>query len=470
MKITQYNKLIVNYDTYEFTPSNYKQIVIDNPWYIDTSSAPDFVQTEIKEINNYNDLITIPEDTYTYEANNFYIKSSWYKPISINKITNKSHTEILNTIFNTIKNKISSVASLTYTYTDYYAFSTIIEAYTSGSSVLTQQEQILFPILHDGRYISKQPIPLIKTITITINSSNFHMNIPADTITKSYGGSTSTVTIVAGDYTYTQYTNKILQNMRIGDIPYINLYPYMPMKRILGNIGNFQGTEFNKLKGIFHCFEYVNHVHGTIMPANSRCLYIPPKDYSVDELITSVNSNSSNVLFTLSSTKDYIYINCDMPFIINPVCSIINKDTDTSNTFKTSHILMKNPLSYRYFIATCTYNNKTYTQEGPFTPAEFLRWIYSVTGVKCRIHKNIIQCLDYNIIVGENPYFVFKEFGIVENKCGLQTIDYHIDIDNGVNLIDVDYYPTLTPYDYTIQPISNNMITTLNTTKVIIQN
>ncbi len=44
MKITQYNKLIVNYDTYEFTPSNYKQIVIDNPWYIDTSSAPDFKQ------------------------------------------------------------------------------------------------------------------------------------------------------------------------------------------------------------------------------------------------------------------------------------------------------------------------------------------------------------------------------------------------------------------------------------------
>lgn len=50
-------------------------------------------------------------------------------------------------------------------------------------------------------------------------------------------------------------------------------------------------------------------------------------------------------------------------------------------------------------------------------------------------------------------------FDIVENKCGLQTIDYHIDI---------DYYPSLTSYDYTtIQPISNNMITTLNTTKVI---
>lgn len=460
MKITQYNKLIVNYDTYEFTPSNYKQIVIDNPWYIDVSSAPDFVQTEIKEINNYNDLITIPEDTYTYEANTFNFISVSKPKISINKISNKSHREILNTITNKIRGTI--------TYTDYYAFFTSNnkDFYTSDASVFTQQEQILFPILNQFNYITKQPIPLIKTITITINSSNFHMYIPEDTITISYNG-TSTVSIVAGDYTYKKYTDIILKNIKAGDYPYINLYQYMNMKRIVSGVGKFSGTEFNKLKGIFHCYDDNNRSHNVFMPANSRCLYIPPKDYSVDELITSVNSNSSNVLFTLSSTKDYIYINCDMPFIINPVCSIVNEDTDITETFKTSHILMKNPLSYRYFTATCTYNNKTYTQEGPFTPAEFLRWIYSVTGVKCRIHKNIIQCLDYNIIVGENPYFVFKEFGIVENKCGLQTIDYHIDIDNGVNLIDVDYYPTLTPYDYTIQPISNNMITTLNTTKVI---
>lgn len=468
MKITQYNKLIVNYDTYEFTPSNYKQIVIDNPWYIDVSSAPDFVQIANKEINNYNDFITIPEDVYTYEANSFYLRSKNTRTFNIGKISNKSHTEILNTIFNTIK----SSYNITYDYTDYYSFYTVNhDFYTSGSSVLTQQEQILFPILHQYAYITNQPIPLIKTITITINSSNFHMYIPADTITKTYGGSTSTVTIVAGDYTYKEYTNKILQNIKVGDYPYINLYNYMPMKRITTYVGHFSGTEFNKLKGIFHCFKDNNLSHNVFMPANSRCLYIPPKDYSVDELITSVNSNSSNVLFTLSSTKDYIYINCDMPFIINPVCSIVNEDTDITETFKTSHILMKNPLSYRYFTATCTYNNKTYTQEGPFTPAEFLRWIYSVTGVKCRIHKDIIQCLDYNIIVGENPYFVFKEFGIVENKCGLQTIDYHIDIDNGCNLIDIDYYPSLTSYDYTtIQPIANNMITTLNTTKVVIQN
>ena len=467
MKITQYNKLIVNYDTYEFTPSNYKQIVIDNPWYIDVSSAPDFVQIANKEINNYNDFITIPEDVYTYEANSFDITinnngNSSSLSMSINKITNKSHTEILNTIKNTIGGKI--------TFTDYYAFySYNYQYFTSNVYVLTQQEQILFPIINIYNYISNQPIPLIKTLTITIDSSNFHMYIPADTITKRWNGS-STVSIIAGNYTYEEYINIIFDNIKTNQINYIYLYDYMPITRINFPICKIEGKYFNKLNGIFHCFNNLNMVHNVFMPANSRCLYIPPKDYSVDELISSVNSNSSNVLFTLSSTKDYIYINCDMPFIINPVCSIVNEDTDITETFKTSHILMKNPLSYRYFTATCTYNNKTYTQEGPFTPAEFLRWIYSVTGVKCRIHKDIIQCLDYDIIVGENPYFVFKEFGIVENKCGLQTIDYHIDLDNGCNLIDVDYYPTLTPYDYTIQPISNNMITTLNTTKVVIKN
>ena len=42
--LTTYNKLIVNYDTYEMTPSSYSNIAIDNPWYINMSSAPDFIK------------------------------------------------------------------------------------------------------------------------------------------------------------------------------------------------------------------------------------------------------------------------------------------------------------------------------------------------------------------------------------------------------------------------------------------
>ena len=58
--ITTYNKIVINYDTYELTPSNNKNIVIDNPWYIDTSSAPNFVQTKQSEINDMK--LSIPED------------------------------------------------------------------------------------------------------------------------------------------------------------------------------------------------------------------------------------------------------------------------------------------------------------------------------------------------------------------------------------------------------------------------
>lgn len=461
MKITQYNKLIVNYDTYEFTPSNYSQIVINDPWYIDTSSAPDFIET-IKEINNYNDLITIPEDVYTYEAISFKVTGTFgSKNISVNKISNKTHTEILNTIHNTTGGTLK--------FSDYYAYYTYrnnYEYYTSNASVMTTKQQILFPIINIYGYVSNQPIPLIKTITITINSSNFHMYIPADTITKSQNG-TSTVKIIAGDYTYKQYIDTILNNINISKMNYIDKYNYIGITRIQNPICRISGSGFNKLNGIFHCFNNLNINHNIFTPANSRCLYLPPKQYTVDELITAVNSNSSNVLFTLSSSKDYIYINCDMPFIINPICSIVTEDTDTSANFKTQHILLKRPSSYRNFTAKCTYKSKTYTQNGSFTPAEFLRWIYSVTGVKCNIHNNIIQCLDYDLTVDENPFFEFKEFGIVENKCGLRTINYKIDLDNGCKLININYYPSLTTYDYQhVQPISNNMITTLNTIKV----
>lgn len=263
MKITQYNKLIVNYDTYEFTPSNYSQIVINDPWYIDTSSAPDFIET-VKEINNYNDLITIPEDVYTYEANSFkIIGNGWSKSCNIDKISNKTHTEILNTIAN--------VSSGTLTFSDYYAnYNYNKEYYTSNASVMTIKQQLLFPITNSYTFISNQPIPLIKTITITINSSNFHMYIPADTITKSWNG-TSTVQIIAGDYTYKQYIDTILNNIENYSFNYIDKYNYIGFTRIQNPVCRISGSGFNKLNGIFHCFNNLNINHNVFTPANSRC-------------------------------------------------------------------------------------------------------------------------------------------------------------------------------------------------------
>ena len=61
--ITTYNKLIVNYDTYEFSPSNYKNIAIIDPWYIDVTSAPDFVVNGLTVFNNYTQETVSDEGT-----------------------------------------------------------------------------------------------------------------------------------------------------------------------------------------------------------------------------------------------------------------------------------------------------------------------------------------------------------------------------------------------------------------------
>lgn len=72
--ITTYNKLIVNYNTYEFTPSSYSNIAIDNPWYINCESAPDFCNPLPPEQNTINGPITIAEDTYAFENTPIVIK------------------------------------------------------------------------------------------------------------------------------------------------------------------------------------------------------------------------------------------------------------------------------------------------------------------------------------------------------------------------------------------------------------
>ena len=462
IKITQYNKLLVNYDTYEFTPSNYSQIVVDNPWFIDTSLAPDFMQS-VQEINNLNNL-TINEDTYSYEENSFkmYLTKSIgdVNDLSVTRKEGK-HIDIINGICNEIdfimNHETSYYANIHYNYIEYY---------TSNATNMTQSEQILFPILNVYGFMNNQTIPLIKTITITFDSSQFHMYIPEDTLSITWKN-TSTLTMPASDYKYIDYVSTIFDHLQStrNKFKYIDEYPYMTIDRFQNPECLISGGEFNKLYGIFHCYKNNNALHNSIMPANSRCLHVPSGDYTVDDFINKVNSNSSDVLFTLSSTNKYIYVNCDMPFIINPVCSIVNENTDISETFNTKHVLMVHPMN-KYFTATCTYKSQTYSQEDHYTPAGFLKWIYSVTGVKCRIHNNIIQCLDYDLIVGDNPYFVFKEFGIVENLCGMHTIDYKVVLDNSCDLLSINYEPILTSYDYSFVNITDNIVTVMNTSPV----
>lgn len=434
IRITQYNKLIVNYDTYEFSPSNHSNIVFENPWYIDTSSAPDFIKTNCENNNIKN--ININDDVYTYEPNQFIIYKDGTSTININQQIIGNHSEIINTINKTYCKNYASIS-----YSSYYAnlnFPT--ETYTSNATNITTSEQILFPVTFEYNYISNQSIPLVKTITITINSNNFHMHLNDDIITISRNG-TSTVNIINNDYTYENYRNILLNNLNYsdGDRKYIYMYNHYKYIRFTSPTTNISGKEFDKLYGIFHCFKNFDKVHNIIMPANNRCLYVPEGTWNIDDFIHDVNSNSSDVLFNLTSTNKYIYINCDMPFIINPICKIITEDTDISDNYNKQHILLKHPMN-QHFIASCKYNNITYSEENDYTPAEFLRWIYNVTGVKCILNNdNTIICQDPNLIVADNPFFKFKENGIVENICEMKAVNYNVFIRNTLTSYNIYY-------------------------------
>lgn len=318
--LTTYNKLIVNYDTYEMTPSSYSNIAIDNPWYINMSSAPDFIN---------------------------------------------------------------------------------------------------------------------------------------------------------GTYNYQQYMNIVWTGIVGYNIPLGFSYPYKfnhsMIYRQPGYALCFYGEEFEKLYCKLHCTYPATspYVHSTHSPANNRCIHVPKGQWSVNNFIDAVNSNSSDCYFTLESNNKYIYISSPFRFMINPVCTMATQDTDIVEEWSTRKILIRHP-QYKHFTATCTYNGQTFQSEDDYTPATFLRWIYNQTGVKCRIHNYSIICND-TITVGENPFFEFKD-NVINNLCGLHTFDYNVVLPNAYKLVGIDNYndynPTLTTYDFTTNINTENINTTLNTSKV----
>ena len=280
------------------------------------------------------------------------------------------------------------------------------------------------------------------------------------------------ISIPEGRYTYPKYFDhvyKLVWNTSFpkGGSPYIYKYNYMPMLR---NQLLVTGDDYTKsLYCKLYCGGYYpdNKINtNTLLPANSRCLHVPEGEWTADNLIAAVNSNSDDCLFTLSSDNKYIYIKSVFPFIINPVCKIITQDTDTSKTFAKQHILLRHPMN-KHFTASCQYNGQTFQSENDYTPAEFLRWIHTVTNIKCIIHNDVIYC-PANITVGDNPFFEFKDNGTVINLCGLSTMSYKVNITSASKLVCthlyIDYNPVLMAYDYV--KINDNITTTLNTSKV----
>lgn len=554
IKITQYNKLIVNYDTYEFSPSNYKNIAIIDPWYIDVTSAPDFVVNGLTVFNNYTQE-TVSDETTTVSAR---AKSSLVSKAKARLARIASYTDPtqeypdepvvddpsvktvttvmqnykeLNTIDDTITiaddkyslhdhyidiyrtdkhvhlvdtspmdheslvkyvlTQMSNTATIT-TYdhyirvNDYYAIS------KPENVTVDQNDAILYPYYANYSVAilgQRQCIPRIQTITTTYDYQYLSFDLPAHQVEGYYyiGDSVDTskiIDVAAGSYTFTKYLNT-LYNAMIGSNygtggTYMYQYPYMPLRRQTGFFIGFYGVPsadgtnvYNDMYCKMHCMwpQQSAIAHVSVMPANSRSLHVPKGKWKINKLITDVNSNKDDCLFTLASTDQYIYIKADTPFIINPICKIATSDTDVAETFNMTHVLLKNPM-YKHFTAK-VYNTEKYEEEGDFTPAEFLRWIYNKSGIKCRVNDNkIIYTPDENTTIGENPFFGFNPSGIVDNLCGLTTIPYRVVITGAVKLVGkkdyYDYNPVLEPYDYSSVNINNNITTTLNSANVVV--
>ena len=121
----------------------------------------------------------------------------------------------------------------------------------------------------------------------------------------------------------------------------------------------------------------------------------------------------------------------------------------------------------KHFTASVTYNGQTTSQEGDYTPAEFLRWIYSVTGVKCTVNNYAITCSE-SLTVGENPFFEFKD-NVVTNICGLHTLDYKAAVKSACKFTGssvITYDPVVTAYDCKVNDVTTIPLTTINNCKV----
>ena len=557
IKITQYNKLIVNYDTYEFSPSNYKNIAIIDPWYIDVTSAPDFVVNGLTVFNNYTQETVSDEGTtvlskikssltskiskakariariasYTDPTQDYpdepieedpslktvtTVMQSYKELNNLNEITiaddtyslhdhyidiyrTNKHIHLVDTppmdhesLVKYVLTQMSNTASIT-TYdhyirvNDYYAIS------KPENVTVDQNDAILYPYYANYSVAilgQRQCIPRIQTITTTYDYQHLSFDLPAHQVEGYYYirdsiDTSKIIDVAAGSYTFTKYINT-LYNAMIGTNygtggTYMYQYPYMPLRRQTGfNIGFYgipsaDGTNvYNDMYCKLHCmWPQQNAIpHVSVMPANSRCLHIPSGDWKINDLITAVNSNKDDCLFTLASTDHYIYIKADTPFIINPICKIVTSDTDTAETFNTTHVLLKNPM-YKHFTATAHSTINGGREEGDFTPAEFLRWIYKNTGVKCNIHNGIISYdPKLSLTFGLNPFFINRRSGVIANVCGLTTIPYRVVITGAAKLVGkkdyYDYNPVLEPYDYSSVNINNNITTTLNSANVVL--
>lgn len=441
--ITKENKIIVNYETYEISPSNPTDLVIEDPWYIDVSSAPDFTKPFSCESNSLN-TINIPPDTYSVSG--YRVIRQYGQTTSEEKqytATDLSYFDLLKGYLSALDLKNNLYTGQTY-WNKYYTFChpgmDILSTYYPSNYTPPRSSSILLPVTNLNSYylVTFQDFPIIRNINVTFNSNNFKIYVPAHEFYYQLDGEeTVTVQVPEGEYTAAEYHYNFLQVTSSWDrLANRNTYDYnvWATTRKLGPTlwYNYQSNTsvFNRLYGVIHqvvsSTYYVPHVvNGT---ANNRCIGLSKSVYTADELCNFVSNTDSNKYFVCNSTEHEILIQASKQghtFIINPACSMTKigeADLPPENTtdygFSSSKRLLYHP-QYKSINTSVTYNGNTNTISGRYTPAEFVREIKNVTGVSLNSDLTFPE----GIVITDNPLFTVTD-GVTVNNCGFKRLNY----------------------------------------------
>lgn len=447
--ITQDNTIIYDNQTITLSPSNHSDIVITNPWYLNISSAPDFPVIETTETNDFK-TFNVPDDTYSIQ--NYQVRYANAVNTTGNNYTftynDMDHKTILNQYLYTLLNNKYTLIESSY----YYVLDTRPLRETDGISTSfpnndytppNRNDTILLPYTYLGTenwWITINIYPKITNICVTFNSNNFNINVPEHTLyCKIASSNVESINIPEGNYTYKDYQSYIENIMNYGNTWYpsklVNTcYNYPFYKAIRKNnppiwFSGGDNSVFNNGYCKFHLIypssngDYIGHpING---PVNHRCLSCVSGLWNIDNFINYINTTDNNKLFNCISTEHEILLTADQEFIINPACSMtklgeadITPEGNVNYNFAKSKRLMYHP-QYKQINCTITYDNNTFTVDGRYTPAEFLRKVNELTDNSININGNQLSLIN-NFNISENP-FISIENGQINNICGLST-------------------------------------------------
>lgn len=525
MIATQDNTILIDFDTYTFHKGDEIKLSYINPFYINVDNAPDVQSLLQTSESNTCGMIVVPEDTIIWNNQDFSFVTGPNGSIPFNvknlPYNTADSTKLLTNVYETCfphfgKKVYTNYMSLYTTSNDLGNIAGVSPAAKFNPCFSTPSD-VNVNICYNSKSYTYEGIytfPFTKSITLYMSLSDLSTFTIPESFTM-YADNNDTkysITIHAGEYStssfHSLFLNSLSNELAMQQSNFNNLTnPYIKSVRFIPQSNSlilYSNSNFDQLFGrlhTFHTYESVDLVKFLRFPTSIyptvRSLHVPSGIYTADQLVNYINNNNIDsdglqyTMFTAESNNTAIYIKADKPFMFNPAMTLQNSTTDLSTTFTTSHILSVIQQQRETFNITFTdkSQNKTYTLQGTYTPAEFLRKVHELTGYNIFIYKlgDIVKSkATYNIVCTGSldidclffkftDEFVFGGGGYkVINKVNLDRLNQTVNIGyNKYWQTGVNNYTRLTPYamyDYPSKYMSQNgqirMISAGNTTYI----